>query len=197
MKLSEMRVKIYADGADLKSIRRLNENPLIKGFTTNPTLMRRAGVSNYEQFALEALEVVGGKPISFEVLSDEKEEMFTQAVKISRWAPNVYVKIPIINSRGESMADAIRELSLTGVGVNVTAILSLSQLTIAMGSLAINVPSVLSVFAGRVADTGLDAFALMRAARQKNEVPEPGAVRAALGQRAGATQHPPGGVGGL
>lgn len=167
MKLSDLRVKIYADGADLKSICRLNENPLIKGFTTNPTLMRRAGINNYEVFARSAIEVVRGKPISFEVLSDEKEEMYTQAFKISKWGTGVYVKIPIINSRGESMEDAVRELSLSGISVNVTAILSLSQLTTAMRSLAHNVPSVLSVFAGRVADTGLDAYSLMTEARRK------------------------------
>ena len=167
MKLSDLRVKIYADGADLKDIIRDTQNPLIKGFTTNPTLMLRSGVDDYSNFARAALEVVGDKPISFEVFADEPEDMFVQGLKISKWGPNVYVKIPITNTRGSSTRDAIRELSLEGVKVNITAVVSLTQVTEAIKCLVCDVPAIISVFAGRVADTGLDAGQLMFEAGRK------------------------------
>lgn len=168
MKLSELKVKIYADGADLKSIVRANENPLVKGFTTNPTLMRRAGVTDYELFARNLLEIVGSvKPVSFEVFSDDPHEMLQQALKISSWGKNVYVKIPIINTEGFNFYDLIEELGMNGVNVNVTAVIGLWQIDEVCRVLKPNVSSVISVFAGRIADTGMDAHALMKEAHQK------------------------------
>jgi transaldolase len=161
MKLSELKVKIYADGADLKSIIRLNEDPLIKGFTTNPTLMRRAGVTDYERFAKEVLEVVDRKPISFEVFSDEPSEMLRQALKISKWGNNVFVKIPVVFTNGNPTYDLIKELGECGVCVNVTAVLGLWQVSESLKAIHRNVPSVISIFAGRVADTGLHAREFM------------------------------------
>lgn len=167
MKLSDLNVKIYADGADLPSMVKANENPLIKGFTTNPTLMRRAGITNYERFAKEALNVIDQKPISFEVFSDDFPEMLRQAVKIASWGNNVYVKIPIVNTRGESSLPLVRELGENGVCVNVTAIMGLWQVTETSRVLNRNVPSIISVFAGRVADTGIDSFMFMVEAKSK------------------------------
>ncbi len=167
MKLSDLRVKIYADGADLKTIIRLNEDPLIKGFTTNPTLMRQAGVTDYEGFCKSAIEAVQGKPISFEVFSDVPAEMMRQAYRINTWGNNVYVKIPIISIDGEPMYSLIRELSANGICVNVTAVLGLWQVADVMKVLQADVPSVISIFAGRVADTGIDTEHFMRSARDK------------------------------
>lgn len=159
--ISELKIKLFADGADKAQILQAQANPLIKGFTTNPTLMRAAGVKDYEAFAHEILAVVTDKPISFEVFADEFAEMERQAHKIASWAENVYVKIPITNTRRESSVELIRRLSHSGVKLNVTAILSLEQVQDAAGALAGGAPSVVSVFAGRVADTGLDPVPLM------------------------------------
>src|ERR1044072_2655692 len=127
MPLDSLKAHIYADGADLQSLLELNRNPLIKGMTTNPTLMRKAGISDYERFARQVLEEVTAKPISFEVFSDEFPEMRRQALKISSWQPNVYVKIPITNTRRESSVSLIGELSREGVKLNVTAMLTVAQ----------------------------------------------------------------------
>src|SRR5215470_11670214 len=127
MRISDLKTHIYADGADLASLLELNRNPLIKGMTTNPTLMRRAGIADYEGFAREALREVVEKPISFEVFSDEFAEMRRQALKINSWQSNVYVKIPITNTRRESAALLIEELARDGVKINVTAMLTLDQ----------------------------------------------------------------------
>jgi len=159
--ISELKIKLFADGADKAQILQAQANPLIRGFTTNPTLMRAADVKDYETFAHEVLAVVTDKPISFEVFADEFNEMERQAHKIAGWAENVYVKIPVTNTRRESSTDLIRRLAHSGVKVNVTAILTLGQVSDATAALAGGAPSVVSVFAGRIADTGLDPVPMM------------------------------------
>lgn len=171
--IAELKIKLFADGADKAQILQAKANPLIKGFTTNPTLMRAAGVTDYEAFAHEILAVVTDKPISFEVFADEFAEMERQAHRIAGWAENVYVKIPITNTRRESSADLIRRLAHSGVKLNVTAILSLKQVCDAAAALAGGAPSVVSVFAGRIADTGIDPVPLMAEA-MKLVSPHPG-----------------------
>ncbi len=161
--LQNLQVKIFADGADKVGILSMNSNPLIQGMTTNPTLMRKAGVKDYEAFAKDILQAVTAKPISFEVFSDEFPEMKRQALKIAAWAKNVYVKIPITNSRGESCLPLIKELGQQGVQLNITAILTLDQVRGVSEALNPAVASVVSVFAGRIADTGVDPEPLMRA----------------------------------
>jgi transaldolase len=163
--LESLDVKIFADGADLEGMISLYRNPLIKGLTTNPTLMRKAGILDYESFAKDALAFIRDKPISFEVFSDEFSEMKRQALKIRDWQQNVYVKIPITNSRGESAIPLIRELAAAKVQLNITAILTLRQVRDVAQSLHPEVPSVVSVFAGRIADTGRDPAATMRASK--------------------------------
>jgi transaldolase len=162
--LSQLNVKLFADGADKKGLLDLYANPLIRGMTTNPSLMRKAGVANYEAYAREVLQTVKDKPISFEVFSDEFPEMRRQALKIAAWQKNVYVKIPVTNTRRESSAPLIRELGREGVQLNVTAILTLGQVRTVADALNPAVASVVSVFAGRIADTGRDPEPLMRAA---------------------------------
>ena len=152
--LESLNIKIFADGADLEGMINLYRNPLIKGLTTNPTLMRKVGIQDYESFAKDALAFIKDKPISFEVFSDEFAEMKRQALKIRDWQQNVYVKIPITNSRGESSIPLIRELAAAQVQLNVTAILTLKQVREVAGALRPDIPAVVSVFAGRIADTG-------------------------------------------
>jgi transaldolase len=144
---------------------KLYHNPLISGLTTNPTLMRKAGISNYEAFAREMLSVITDKPVSLEVFSDDVREMRRQALSIASWGENVYVKIPVSNTRGESMAELIRSLAHDGVKLNITAILSLRQVREIAGVLPDSVPAVVSVFAGRIADTGIDPEPLMQASK--------------------------------
>jgi transaldolase len=160
--LAALKVKIFADGADRAGILSLNANPLIRGLTTNPTLMRKAGIKDYEAFAKDILGSVTSKPISFEVFSDEFNEMRRQALKIASWQKNVYVKIPITNTRAESALPLIAELAKEGVKLNITAILTLEQVRGVAESLNPAVASVVSVFAGRIADTGRDPMPLMR-----------------------------------
>ena len=160
-KLNDLPIHIYADGADRVGMLSLYENPLIRGLTTNPSLMKKAGIQDYEKFAKEILEVIKLKPISFEVFSDEFSEMKRQAIKIKSWQENVYVKIPITNTRGESCLPLIEELGKEGVKVNVTAILTLQQVEGVAKALNPIVPAVVSVFAGRIADTGFDPVPLM------------------------------------
>lgn len=160
--LKDLKVQIFADGADKAGILSLNANPLIKGMTTNPTLMRKAGINDYEAFARDMLQSVTAKPISFEVFSDELPEMRRQALKIMAWAKNVYVKIPISNTRGESTLSLVKDLAGEGVKLNITAILTLDQVRGVAAALNPAVPSVVSVFAGRIADTGRDPMPLMR-----------------------------------
>ena len=160
--LSQLQVKIFADGADKKSMLDLYTNPLIQGLTTNPSLMHKVGIPDYEAFAKDILSTVQDKPISFEVFSDEFPEMRRQALKIAAWQKNVYVKIPITNTRAESALPLIRELGQQGVQLNVTALLTLDQVRGVAEALNPNVASVVSVFAGRIADTGVDPEPLMR-----------------------------------
>ena len=164
--LEKLPIKIFADGADLEGIKELYQKPFIHGLTTNPTLMRKVGVSDYETFARSVLEHVTDKPISFEVFSDEFPEMRRQALKIRDWQKNVYVKIPITNTRGESALPLIADLVEQGVKVNVTAILTLQQVEGVAGVLKKDVPSVVSVFAGRIADTGVDPLPVMKESLQ-------------------------------
>lgn len=159
--LDTLKIKIFADGADKAGILALNANPLIKGMTTNPTLMRKVGIKDYETFAKDILQSVTTKPISFEVFSDEFPEMRRQGLKIAAWQRNVYVKIPITNTRGESSVPLIRDLAKEGVQLNITAILTVEQVRNVVAVLNSNVPSVVSVFAGRIADTGYDPVPLM------------------------------------
>jgi transaldolase len=163
--LESLTVKLFADGADKDSMLSLSANPLIKGITTNPTLMRKAGIKNYEEFAKDILSVIKEKPISFEVFSDDFVTMQQQALRIAAWQENVYVKIPITNTRGESSIPLIRALSAEGVRLNITAILTLEQVAAVSNALCDRTPSVVSVFAGRIADTGRDPEPLMRGAR--------------------------------
>src|ERR1700722_7570876 len=154
-------IKIFADGADLESILQLSRNPIISGFTTNPTLMRKSGVDDYPGIARKVLDHVTDRPISFEVLCDDFDEMGTQARTIASWGHNVYVKIPVTNTRGESAAPLIKELSTEGLHLNVTAILSLEQVRTVTEALDGTVGAVVSVFAGRIADTGRDPVPIM------------------------------------
>lgn len=160
--IHNLPIHIFADGADKKGILDLYANPLIKGLTTNPTLMRKAGIDDYEKFARDILQAVKTKPISLEVFSDEFPEMRRQALKIKSWQENVYVKIPITNTRRESSLPLVKELAAEGVKINVTAILTLDQVRGTAAHLNPEVPSVVSVFAGRIADTGVDPLPLMR-----------------------------------
>jgi transaldolase len=162
--LNDLRIQLYADGADKAGILDLYAKPYIKGLTTNPTLMKKAGIRDYEAFARDILQTVTAKPISLEVFTDDLSEMKRQALKISSWGKNVYTKIPITNSRGDSCLPLIRDLGREGVKLNVTALLTLRQVAGVAESLNPAVPSVVSVFAGRIADTGVDPMPLMRAA---------------------------------
>jgi len=162
--LSDLRVKIFADGADANTIAQLAGNPLIKGFTTNPTLMRAAGVIDYECFARDVLPIVTGRPISFEVFADEFDEMERQAHRIAPWGDNVNVKIPITNTRGESARELLCRLAADGIKVNVTAMLTTDQVRTAAAALAGGPQCFISVFAGRVADTGREPVPLMQEA---------------------------------
>jgi transaldolase len=164
--LNTLKIQIYADGADKAGILDLYAKPYIKGLTTNPTLMKKAGITDYEAFARDILETVTAKPISLEVFADDFPEMKRQALKIAGWGKNVYVKIPITNTRAESAVPLIRELSHQGVQLNITAILTLAQVREVAAALNPQVPSVVSIFAGRIADTGVDPMPLMRESRQ-------------------------------
>lgn len=164
-KLQQLPIKIFADGADKNGILDLYANPLIAGMTTNPTLMRKAGIANYAVFARDVLQTVKAKPISFEVFSDDFVDMHRQALKINAWQPNVYVKIPITNTRGESSLALIRDLAKEGVKLNITAILTLTQVRGVAEVLRPDIPSIVSVFAGRIADTGVDPEPILRASR--------------------------------
>ena len=161
---TELRVKVFADGADEEGIIRLAADPVIKGFTTNPTLMRAAGVADYEAFARRLVERIPHMPISFEVFADEFDEMERQAHRIASWGGTVYVKIPVTNTRRESAAALIERLSGEGIRLNVTALLTLDQVRPVSAALAEGPPSCISVFAGRIADTGCDPVPLMRTA---------------------------------
>jgi transaldolase len=164
--LPDLKVKVFADGADKAGILDLYAKPYIKGLTTNPTLMNKAGIKDYEAFARDILQTVTAKPISLEVFADDFPEMKRQALKIAGWGRNVYVKIPITNTRAESAVPLIKELSAQGVQLNITAILTLDQVRAVAAVLSPQVSSVVSVFAGRIADTGVDPMPLMRESRK-------------------------------
>ena len=159
--LKDLQIKIFADGAEKKGMLELNANPLIQGMTTNPTLMRKIGITDFEAFARDILTGITVKPLSLEVFSDEFSEMKRQALKINGWAKNVYVKIPITNTRKESSLPLIKDLADAGVKLNVTAILTLEQVRGVAAALNPKVPAVVSVFAGRIADTGVDPVGIM------------------------------------
>jgi transaldolase len=164
--IDELRVQIYADGAERDGMIALARLPYIKGLTTNPTLMRKAGIMDYVGFAKDVLSVVRDKPVSFEVFSDEFSEMERQARIIAGWGDNVYVKIPVTNTKGASSSDLVRELAGSGIKVNVTAVLTIQQVQRVVDSLRPGVPSIVPVFAGRIADTGIDPMPIMREAKK-------------------------------
>jgi transaldolase len=163
-RLSTLQIKIFADGADRASILELGRNPLIQGFTTNPTLMRKAGVKDYESFCREVAAALPNRSFSFEVFSDEFDEMEQQALRIASWGSNVYVKIPITNTRGQNAAGLVHRLALQGVQVNVTALMTLDQVDSVIPALKNGPPSYISIFAGRIADAGCDPLAAVCAA---------------------------------
>ena len=164
--INELKVKIFADGADLPTMIDMSRKPFIKGLTTNPTLMRKAGIKDYRKFAKEVLVEIQDKPISFEVFSDDLKEMIEQATEIASWGRNVNVKIPITNSKGVETTQVVRELSSQGVALNITAILTVEQVRNVVESLDDNSVAFISVFAGRIADTGRDPIPLMQNAIQ-------------------------------
>ena len=157
----KLKVKLFADGADLAGIKEMAANPAIAGFTTNPTLMRKAGIADYKAFALQVLGVVGNRPISFEVFADDFNEMEKQALEIASWGKNVNVKIPVTNTKGEFCGPLVERLSRAGVQLNVTAIMTLDQVKRVTDKLAADTPAIVSVFAGRIADTGRDPVPMM------------------------------------
>jgi len=162
--IDRLHVKIFADGADKAGMLEMNAKPHIKGLTTNPTLMRKAGISDYRAFAREILDLIREKPISFEVFSDDFTEMERQAMEIASWGKNVYVKIPITNTKAESSCDLVRRLADKRVKLNVTALMTLQQVRSVVDVLDKDTPAYVSVFAGRIADTGRDPIPLMGAA---------------------------------
>jgi len=162
--VTDLKVKLFADGAERAGIVQMYQNPLIRGFTTNPTLMRKAGITDYEAFAKDIISAVPDRPISFEVFADEFDEMERQALKISRWGDNVYTKIPVTNTRRKSSLDLISRLATKGAKLNVTALMTLDQVRDVGAALADGPSAYVSVFAGRIADTGRDPVPLMAAA---------------------------------
>lgn len=161
-RVEKLKVKIFADGADKEGMLEMYAKPFIKGLTTNPTLMKKAGITNYEAFAKDILTVIKNKPISFEVFSDDLTEMKRQALKIASWGENVYVKIPITNTQKVATYSLVNELAKEGVKLNITAIMTLEQVENVVANLQQNVASYVSVFAGRIADTGVDPVPLMK-----------------------------------
>ena len=164
IRLADLKVKIFADGADRAGMLDLYRNSLVKGFTTNPTLMRSAGITDYESFARDILKAIPDRPISLEVFSDSFAEMESQARRIASWGENVYVKIPVTNTDSESAIPLIRSLAKAGVKQNVTALMTLAQVRDVSAALAAGPAACVSVFAGRVADTGRDPVPMMAAA---------------------------------
>jgi transaldolase len=160
----QLKVKIFADGANLDAILELYRNPYITGFTTNPTLMRQSHITDYEKFSRQVLEYIPDRPVSFEVFSDEFDEMERQAHKIASWGKNVYVKIPVTNTRRVSAVELVSRLAAEGVQLNVTALMTLEQVRAVSAVLKDYAPSYISVFAGRIADTGRDPMPLMKEA---------------------------------
>lgn len=162
--LSELNVKLFADGADKSGMLALRADPRINGFTTNHTLMRKAGIADYERFARDILDHITDVPVSFEVFADDFEDMYAQACHMASWAENVYVKIPVTNTDGKSAYPVVRRLSKSGVKINVTAVMTLNQVQATVDAITGNSPACVSVFAGRIADTGRDPVPVMRQA---------------------------------
>jgi transaldolase len=160
--VNNLNVKIFADGADKKGILEIQENAFVKGFTTNPSLMRKAGITDYAAFAQDILQYIDNKPISFEVFSDDFDEMYAQALQIASWGSNVYVKIPVTNTRQQSATPLIQKLARAGVKQNVTALMTLDQVREVTHALAGGPAACISVFAGRIADTGRDPLPIMK-----------------------------------
>ena len=155
------KIKMFADGADIEEILKLRQNPRVSGFTTNPTLLAKSGVLDYAGFAIESAKIAFPYPISFEVFSDDLDEMYEQAKKINTWGENVYVKIPVTNTKGASTGSLISKLAKEGVSLNVTALMTVNQVKEVCSNLRSEVPSVVSVFAGRIADAGIDPMPIM------------------------------------
>lgn len=164
MNINNLKVKIFADGADLAGIKEMAAQKYIAGFTTNPTLMRKAGVANYKNFALEVLKIVPDRPISFEVFADDFDTMENQAKEIASWGSNINVKIPVTNTKGEFCGPIINKLSNSGVKLNVTAVMTLDQVKKITDELSLSTPAIISIFAGRIADTGQDPVPIMEQA---------------------------------
>jgi transaldolase len=165
-RIADLNVKIFADGADFDGMIKMAHNPLIQGFTTNPTLMRKAGVNDYETFARRVLAAITDRPVSFEVFADDFPSMAEQARAIATWGPNVNVKIPVSTTKGQSSNELIRALSSEGVTLNITAIFTLDQVRGVASALDPSTPAIVSVFAGRIADTGVDPIPHMRACKE-------------------------------
>jgi len=158
----KLKVKLFADGADLAGMKEMAANPMIKGFTTNPTLMRKAGIADYAAFARDVLKVIPDRPVSFEVFADDFAEMEAQALEIAAWGRHVNVKIPVTNTKKEFAGALIERLSKAGVKVNVTAVMTLEQVERITAKLDAKTPAIISVFAGRIADTGVDPLPIMK-----------------------------------
>jgi transaldolase len=165
-RITDLKVKIFADGADYDGIVKMSKNPVIKGFTTNPTLMRKAGVGDYEAFARKVLSAIPDRPVSFEVFADDFASIAEQARTIAAWGSNVNVKIPVTNTKGQSSAELLRALSSEGITLNVTAVFTLDQVRAVTDALDPATPAIVSVFAGRIADTGVDPIPHMLACKQ-------------------------------
>jgi len=168
--INELKVKVFADGADKNGMLEMLNNPQVKGFTTNPTLMCKAGITDYQAFAKDILKHITNQPISFEVFSDDFEEMYDQAKLIASWGENVYVKIPVTNTRAEPATKLIKKLAAAGVKQNVTALMTLDQVYDVAAALAEGPAACISVFAGRIADTGIDPLPIMK---QSLEIMQP------------------------
>lgn len=164
--LDRLRIKIFADGADIKGMKALAANPMVKGFTTNPSLMRKVGITDYVAFAHEVLAAIPQHPVSFEVFADEFPDMEAQALEIASWGKNVYVKLPVTNTKSASAMPLVQRLSKRGVQLNVTAVFTLEQVEAITAALDAGTPAVISVFAGRIADTGIDPVPLMAEAKK-------------------------------
>jgi transaldolase len=164
MNINNLKVKLFADGADLAGIKEMAAQKYIAGFTTNPTLMRKAGVADYKNFALEVLKIVPDRPISFEVFADDFDTMENQAKEIASWGNNINVKIPVTNTKGEFCGPIINKLSNCGVKLNVTAVMTLDQVKKITHELSLSTPAIISIFAGRIADTGQDPVPIMEQA---------------------------------
>jgi transaldolase len=164
---ADLKIKLFADGADKATMLEMYRNPLIQGFTTNPTLMRKAGISDYASFARDIVRAIPDRPISFEVFADDFGEMERQARIIAAWGPNVNAKIPVTNTKGEPCFDLVRKLTREGIQLNITALLTLDQVRCVAAALRGGAPAFVSVFAGRIADTGIDPLPIMSASLQE------------------------------